>query len=115
MRRRTFADLRNFAYAAAKHFSGSELDENGVKIPAVRLWTAWNEPNQLFQLYPQYKRIHGKYVMVSAINYAKICTAVYAGVHATLSRARRSRAASPRRAATTMRAASAARRRRSRS
>jgi len=78
------ADLRNFAYAAAKHFSGTATDENGVKIPAVRLWTAWNEPNQLFQLYPQYKRIGGKYVMVSAINYAKICNAVYAGVHATL-------------------------------
>ena len=60
-----------------------EVDENGVKIPAVRLWTAWNEPNQLFQLYPQYKRIKGKYVMVSAINYAKICKAVYTGVHAT--------------------------------
>ena len=54
---KNFADLRNFAYAAAKHFSGTEVDENGVKIPAVRLWTAWNEPNQLFQLYPQYKRI----------------------------------------------------------
>jgi hypothetical protein len=76
-------DLQNFAYAAAKHFSGKEVDENNVKIPAVRLWTAWNEPNQLFQLYPQYKRIRGKYVMVSAINYAKICNAVYAGVHAT--------------------------------
>ena len=74
---------RNFAYAAAKHFSGKEVDANDVKIPAVRLWTAWNEPNQLFQLYPQYKRIKGKYVMVSAINYAKICKAVYAGVHAT--------------------------------
>jgi Glycosyl hydrolase catalytic core len=78
------SDLQAFAYAAAKHFSGTEVDDNGVTIPAVRLWTAWNEPNQLFQLYPQYKRIQGKYVMVSAINYAKICTAVYTGVHATL-------------------------------
>ena len=50
----------------------------------MRLWTAWNEPNQLFQLYPQYKRVRGKWVMQSAINYAKICNAVYAGVHATL-------------------------------
>jgi Glycosyl hydrolase catalytic core len=77
------SDLSSFAYAAAKHFSGQEVDENGVNIPAVRLWTAWNEPNQLFQLYPQYKRIKGKYVMVSAISYAKICNAVYSGVHAT--------------------------------
>ncbi len=78
------ADLRNFAFAAAKRYSGATLDEDGKKIPAVRLWTAWNEPNQLFQLYPQYKRINGKYVLLSAINYAKICTAVYTGVHATL-------------------------------
>jgi hypothetical protein len=76
-------NLQNFAYAAARHFSGKSVDANGVKIPAVRLWTAWNEPNQLFQLYPQYKRVHGKYVMLSAINYAKICAAVYAGVHKT--------------------------------
>jgi hypothetical protein len=78
------ADLRNFAYAAATRYSGASVDKDGNKIPAVRLWTAWNEPNQLFQLYPQYKRINGKYVMLSAINYAKICTAVYTGVHATL-------------------------------
>ena len=78
-----FSNLQSFAYAAAKHFSGTQRDVNDVKIPAVRLWTAWNEPNQLFELYPQYKRIHGKYVMLSAINYAKICAAVYAGVHGT--------------------------------
>ena len=77
------ADLRNFAYAAAQHFSGAETDEDGNTIPPVRLWTAWNEPNQLFQLYPQYKRVRGKWVMQSAINYAKICNAVYTGVHAT--------------------------------
>jgi hypothetical protein len=77
------SDLRTFAYAAAKHFSGTSLNADGTKIPAVRLWTAWNEPNQRFQLLPQYKRVHGKYVMQSAIDYAKICTAVYTGVHAT--------------------------------
>lgn len=81
---KNFADLRKFAYAAAKRYSGSATDEDGNTIPAVRLWTAWNEPNQLFQLYPQYRRIHGKYVMVSALNYAKICTAIYTGVHSTL-------------------------------
>jgi len=81
---KNFADLRKFAYAAAKRYSGSSTDKDGNTIPPVRLWTAWNEPNQLFQLYPQYKRIHGKYVMLSALNYAKICTAIYTGVHATL-------------------------------
>jgi hypothetical protein len=81
---KNFADLRNFAYAAALHFSGTETDKDGNQIPAVHLWTAWNEPNQRFQLMPQYKRVGGKYVMQSAIDYAKICTAVYTGVHSTL-------------------------------
>jgi hypothetical protein len=81
---KNYADLRKFAYAAAQRYSGTAEDKDGNTIPAVRLWTAWNEPNQLFQLYPQYKRIHGKYVMVSALNYAKICTAIYTGVHSTL-------------------------------
>ena len=78
------ADLRNFAYAAAQHYSGTSTDKDGNIIPPVRLWTAWNEPNQLFQLSPQYKRVGGKWVMQSAIDYAKICNAVYTGVHATL-------------------------------
>ena len=81
---KNFADLRKFAYAAAKRYSGTYKDKDGKTLGSVRLWTAWNEPNQLFQLYPQYKRVHGKYVMQSAINYAKICTAVYTGVHSTL-------------------------------
>lgn len=81
---KNFADLRKFAYAAAKRYSGTYEDKDGNTLGSVRLWTAWNEPNQLFQLYPQYKRVHGEYVMQSAINYAKICTAVYTGVHSTL-------------------------------
>jgi hypothetical protein len=81
---KNFADLRNFAYAAAQRYSGTSVFKDGATIPAVRLWTAWNEPNQLFQLYPQYKRVRGKWVMQSAINYVKICNAVYTGVHSTL-------------------------------
>jgi hypothetical protein len=79
-----FSDLQKFAYAAAQHFSGTSVNANGDIIPAVRLWTAWNEPNQPFQLSPQYKRVRGKWVMQSAIDYAKICNAVYTGVHLTL-------------------------------
>jgi hypothetical protein len=79
-----FSDLQKFAYAAAQHFSGTSTNANGDIIPAVRLWTAWNEPNQPFQLTPQYKRVRGKWVMQSAVDYAKICNAVYTGVHSTL-------------------------------
>jgi hypothetical protein len=80
-----YTDLRKFAYAAATRYSGTTVDETtGTTIPAVRLWTAWNEPNQRFQLMPQYQRVNGKWVLQSAIDYAKICTAVYTGVHSTL-------------------------------
>jgi hypothetical protein len=46
----------------------------------VKEWLAWNEPNNPLFLAPQYK---GKTIQ-SAVDYAKICTAVYQGVHATL-------------------------------
>ncbi len=81
---RNARDLQNFAYAAAKRFSGTWTGVDGREIPAVRLWTAWNEPNQPFQLSPQYRRVGGRWVMQSAIDYAKICNAVYSGIKMTL-------------------------------
>jgi hypothetical protein len=73
-------DLRNFALAAAKRYGGQYPDATGNIVPAVKDWLAWNEPNNPIFLAPQYK---GKTIQ-SAIDYAKICNAVYAGVHATL-------------------------------
>jgi putative glycosyl hydrolase len=78
------ADLRNFVYAVAERYSGTWLADDGRTLPKVRLWTAWNEPNQPFQLSPQYVKRGGKWIMQSAIDYAKICTAVFDGVHSTL-------------------------------
>jgi len=77
-------DLRNFAYAAALRYSGTYMGEDGQVLPAVREWTAWNEPNNPLFLSPQYKRKAGVWVMESAIDYANICNAVYGGVHGTL-------------------------------
>jgi len=77
-------DLRDFAYAAAKRYSGSFVNEDGKLLPAVKEWTAWNEPNNPTFLSPQYKRVGKSWVIQSAVNYAKICNAVYNGVHATL-------------------------------
>ena len=39
------ADLRYFALAAAKRYSGTFKRDDGVVLPAVRKWLAWNEPN----------------------------------------------------------------------
>jgi hypothetical protein len=77
-------DLRNFAYAAAKRYGGQYPDGQGGQLPPVREWLAWNEPNDPNFLAPQYKKVGGKWVIQSAKDYAKICNAVYNGVHATL-------------------------------
>jgi len=76
------ADLRNFAYAAAARYSGNYTGSDGRTLPPVRLWAAWNEPNNPAFLRPQYVKRGGKWVIQSAIDYAKICNAVYSGVHA---------------------------------
>jgi hypothetical protein len=79
--------LHDFAYAAAKRYSGSyvppsdeqSVDGSATPLPAVRLWTAWNEPNNPIWLAPQWR---GN-TIVSAQNYVKICNSIYGGVHAT--------------------------------
>ncbi len=76
--------LRGFAYAAAARYSGTYVGNDGRVLPAVRLWAAWNEPNNPAFLRPQFVRSGGKWVIASAQAYAKICNAVYNGVHATM-------------------------------
>jgi hypothetical protein len=90
---RRAADLRAFAYAAAKRYSGTYTPPGRDEpLPAVKTWLAWNEPNNPLFLSPQYRRIGTRVVnhkrkplfrVQSALEYAKICTAVWAGVHAT--------------------------------
>jgi hypothetical protein len=76
------SDLRSFALAAATRYGGNWTGTDGRRLPAVKLWAAWNEPNNPVFLQPQYRYVRGKWVIQSAIDYAKICEAVYAGVHA---------------------------------
>jgi hypothetical protein len=77
-------DLRNFALAAATRYGGGFSDAEGKTIPAVKEWLAWNEPNNPVFLTPQYKRTSRGWAIVSAAAYAKICTAIYNGVHASM-------------------------------
>jgi hypothetical protein len=77
------ADLEAFATAAATRYSGTFSGDDGRTLPPVRLWLAWNEPNNPLFLSPQYRRVSGKWQIASAAAYAKICTAVYDGVHGT--------------------------------
>jgi len=78
------ADLSEFAYAAAIRYSGTYPGSDGELLPPVRYWLAWNEPNNPVFLRPQYRRVRSKWVVQSAIDYAKICDAVVRGVHGSL-------------------------------
>jgi Glycosyl hydrolase catalytic core len=85
---RRITDLRLFAHAAAKRYSGNyrvreSENEPERALPAVRHWLAWNEPNNPVFLKPQWKRFRNGWRPQSAYDYAKICTAVWAGVHST--------------------------------
>lgn len=87
-------DLQNFAYAAAERYSGlwtpppwqrdATLGIGTTPLPKVSMWTAWNEPNNPLWLVPQYKRVGKTWRVESAFQYAKICNAVYDGVHSPL-------------------------------
>jgi hypothetical protein len=86
--------LHDFAYAAAERYSGYytaptwQQDPNNsasqLPLPKVTMWTAWNEPNNPLWLTPQYKRVGSTWRVESALQYAKICNAVYSGVHDVL-------------------------------
>ena len=86
---RNFTDLRNFAYAAARRYSGSYRGPDGRILPAVKMWLAWNEPNNPVLLFPQYVRRNGRWVAQAARDYARICNAIYNGIHATSVRGER--------------------------
>ncbi len=83
--------LQQFAAAAAKRYSGTyvpplaqadtTLAPADAPLPAVKMWTAWNEPNNPVFLTPQYKRVSGAWRVESAYQYARICNAIYAGIH----------------------------------
>jgi hypothetical protein len=88
---KNFKDLQNFAYAAAERYSGIwtppkwQQDPNNPTtaqpLPKVTRWTAWNEPNNPIWLVPQYKRVGKAWRVESAFQYAKICNAIYNGIH----------------------------------
>jgi hypothetical protein len=81
---RKMADLRYFAFAAAKRYSGTFKRDDGTELPAVRKWLAWNEPNNPLFLKPQWARVgKGRYTPIAAKIYAQICSSVWVGVHAT--------------------------------
>ena len=76
-------DLQRFAAAAATRYGGQYKAPDGRLLPPVRHWLAWNEPNNPAFLRPQYRKVGGRYIAQSPIDYAKICNAIYRGVSIT--------------------------------
>ncbi len=77
------ADLQKFAYAAAERYSGTFERADGRILPSVRHWLAWNEPNNPNYLAPQFRRVGPRWIVQSPVDYARICNAIYNGVHLT--------------------------------
>jgi hypothetical protein len=73
-------DLRLFAIAAQRRYSGTFVNADGVTLPRVNLWMAWNEPNNPVFLKPQFRRSGKKWVIQSGRDYARICNAVVQGI-----------------------------------
>ncbi len=81
---RRMIDLRNFAFAAAKRYSGSfRPDPDMAPLPSVRYWLAWNEPNNPVFLRPQFVRAGKGFRLESPRIYAKMCNSIWSGVHLT--------------------------------
>ena len=73
------ADLRNFATAAARRYSGTFMRDDGTALPAVRKWLAWNEPNNPLFLSPQWVKSGKRFIPVAARTYVGMCTAIWTG------------------------------------
>lgn len=77
------SDYRNFVHAAASRYSGTFLDpaNPSVPLPAVTLWTAWNEPNlPMWLTVPKYRSLPlNKSRRKRALAYKNICAAARAG------------------------------------
>ena len=78
--RRQFA---RFAEAVARRYDGTHADPAGAgeSLPAVRLWTAWNEPNHPQFLLPQWKRSGGRWVPRSPHFYRRMHELAYAAIN----------------------------------
>lgn len=74
----------DFAEAVARRYNGRHADpaRRGARLPAVRLWTTWNEPNHGGFLLPQWKRSDGRWVPHSPHHYRRLHESGYAALKA---------------------------------
>lgn len=73
--------FRSFATAVARRYSGSFDPGDGKgRLPHVRYYQGWSEPNLPDHLNPQWVRSHGRWIPASASTYRNLINAFYAGV-----------------------------------
>ena len=72
-------EFRRFVKAAAHRYRGDFPDpqDPGRSLPAVHLWTTWNEPNHPSFLLPQWRRSRGRWVPASPHVYRGLHEAAY--------------------------------------
>ena len=71
-----------FAEAVARRYDGTHPDRTDAdkSLPAVRLWTTWNEPNHPQFLLPQWRRSGGRWVPHSPHFYRRMHQRAYAAI-----------------------------------
>ena len=69
-------EFGRFSRAIAERYSG-RFRTGGERLPAVRLWTTWNEPNHRTFLRPQWERVKGRWRPASPHIYRRMHNAAY--------------------------------------
>jgi len=70
----------DFAQAVARRYNGNYVNAAGIRLPAVQLYTVWNEPNQSEFLQPQWEKTPTGWIAESP----HIYRAMYDDAHAQI-------------------------------
>jgi Cellulase (glycosyl hydrolase family 5) len=83
-------EFGRFARAMAERYDGRTPDpaHRSRRLPAVRLWTTWNEPNHRVFLRPQWQRVRGRWQAESPHLYRRLHEAAYPEIKAVSPRNR---------------------------
>ena len=80
-------DFGQFVQAVGKRYNGSStttaVDGTPTRLPAVRAWGIWNEPNIGGWMTPQWTKVHGQFVPTSAAIYRGMLDAAWNGLART--------------------------------
>jgi hypothetical protein len=67
----------DFAEAVARRYDGAFADPSGTTLPAVQLYTVWNEPNESEFLQPQWQRTPTGWIAASPHIYRALYSSAY--------------------------------------